>query len=170
MDNKFMDINPKKGGLRESLLPDFNQESRFKKIKDICLHHYSRWQRWLVVLAVLVILWKALVLFGLLPLGGFPATDPDKWQAVFLTNSQVYFGHIKGAGRDFVVLDDVYYFQVSQQLQPPASGQQINIVKLGNEIHKPEDKMYIPKNQIIFWESMKDDSAVVQVINQLKGK
>ena len=165
-----MDINPKKGGHRESLLSDFNGDSRFKKIKDICLHHCSYWRRWIAILVALVILWKGLVLFGLLPSQNFPATNPNKWQAVFLTNNQVYFGHIKNAGRDYTILNNVYYLRVSQQLQPSASQQQISIVKLGDEIHKPEDTMYIPKNQIIFWENMQDDSAVVQAIKNAEGK
>ena len=96
--------------------------------------------------------------------------NSGKWQAVFLTNGQVYFGHIKNAGRDYAILNNVYYLRASQQLQPPASQQQISIVKLSDELHKPEDTMYIPKNQIVFWENMQDDSAVIQTIKNAEGK
>jgi len=40
----------------------------------------------------------------------------------------------------------------------------VSIVKLGSELHGPEDIMYIPRNQITFWETMRKDSQVVQAI------
>ena len=85
---------------------------------------------------------------------------------------QVYFGHLKSANRDYLVLSDIYYLRVSQQLQPSSQQPQtsINLVKLGDEIHGPEDTMYIPKGQVIFWESMKADSAVVKVISEEKAQ
>jgi|SRR3989344_1338360 len=138
-------------------------ESRFgkfsKKLKDFCLACWPRnWKSWLILLLALAVLWKLAVWGGFLPSLTFPAVDKNKVQAVFLNNGQVYFGQLRELNKTYVVLENVYYLRQDQQ-QP-------NLVKLGNEIHGPEDTMYIPKEQIIFWEDMRDDSPVVQAIKQ----
>jgi len=106
----------------------------------------------------------------------------SEYQSVFLTNGQVYFGKLAFWG-GWAVMTDVYYLQVTENLQaasgtdanPGSTGQQqgnqqqnIQLVKLGNELHGPEDTMYIAKDKILFWENMKDDAKVRQSIRQSK--
>ena len=95
------------------------------------------------------------------------------WRAVFLTNNQVYFGHFLWTPfSSTITLKDIYYLQVSQPLQQGdvANKQpEIKIVKFGNEIHGPTDKMIILKDQILFWEDLREDSAVVQKIKTSKN-
>ncbi len=101
------------------------------------------------------------------------------YQAVFLTNGQVYFGKLADADSDYPVLTDIYYLQV---VQPPLQGQQtqtqaatsqsqpqISLVKLGNELHGPVDEMHIAKSQILFYEDMKQDSQVYKAIEAYKA-
>lgn len=94
------------------------------------------------------------------------------WRAVFLTNNQVYFGKL--SYRPFfsaAKLTNVYYLQVSEQLQPQdgsASQQEIKIIKFGNELHRPKDMMMIPKSQILFWEELRKDSPIVEKIESKK--
>lgn len=108
------------------------------------------------------------------------------YQAVFLTNGQVYFGKISGQDDNTVTLKDIYYLQV---IQPPLQGQQqtgqqqtaqqqaaaaaaqpqISLVKLGSELHGPVDEMHIYKSQILFYEDMKDDGKVAQAIKQYQA-
>lgn len=106
------------------------------------------------------------------------------YQAVFLSNGQVYFGKLSSSGR-FYKLTDIYYLQVTQTLQPasseagktpaeasatPANQQQnIELIKLGNELHGPSDAMYIERDKLLFWENMKNDSKVVDTINKYKA-
>lgn len=92
------------------------------------------------------------------------------YQAVFLSNGQVYFGHLeRNIGRDYLKLTNVYYLQLDQELQ--AGGEatetnpQFNLVKLGNEIHGPKDMMLINKDHVLFIEDLQEDSEVVQVIS-----
>jgi hypothetical protein len=92
--------------------------------------------------------------------------NTDKYQAVFLTGGQVYFGKIVRFNSSFVALSDIYYLRVNQQVQP---GQQqtandISLTKLGNELHGPEDLMFINRDQVQFWENLKDDGQVVKAI------
>ncbi len=83
-------------------------------------------------------------------------------QAVFLTNNQVYFGYLSNANSQYPVLKDIYYLQVQEALQPAKdnSQPQVSLVKLGNELHGPKDQMRINRDQILFYEDMKDDSKV----------
>jgi hypothetical protein len=39
-------------------------------------------------------------------------------------------------------------------------------VKLGNEMHGPQDQMFIRNEHVLFVENLKDDSKVVQAIQQ----
>lgn len=94
------------------------------------------------------------------------AFSEGKWQAVFLNNNQVYFGHLKQMENGYLVLTNVFYLQAVQPLQQGAQvpPPQLQLVKLGNELHGPTDQMYIPQSNLLFWETMKDDSQVVKAI------
>lgn len=89
-------------------------------------------------------------------------------QAVFLTNGQVYFGYVQRANSKTVTLSDIYYLQVQQPIQPAEDKDnqqpQISLVKLGEELHGPEDEMRINRDHILFIEDMKDESRVNQAI------
>jgi hypothetical protein len=128
---------------------------------------------WLVILiiaAVIGFLWWTGNLGNFAAAGG----SSDRYQAVFLSNDQVYFGKLAQQNSQYPVLTDVFYLQVTQTLQPIEEGtqqtprQNINLVKLGGELHGPEDEMHINRSQIIFFEDLKEDSQVVQAIKQFK--
>lgn len=91
----------------------------------------------------------------------------SSYQAVFLANNQVYFGKLSNASSRYPTLKDIYYLRVSQQLQPQdpnATESQIQLVKLGSEIHGPTTDMKINRDQILFVEDLKSDSQVVKAI------
>jgi hypothetical protein len=167
--HKFMDVNPFKKQNEEMSESgaEMPKESRMGKLRSM---RPKSGAGWLALVLALALVWMVGVSYGVLPSTTFPATSSGTYQAVFLTNGQVYFGKLREANREYLVLEDIYYLQVSQRLQPAEGepGTDITLVKLGNELHGPEDIMYVPKGQVIFWENMKADSAVVQVINQLK--
>lgn len=98
------------------------------------------------------------------------------YQAVFLSNGQVYFGRASGLNSNYVNLKDVYYLQVSQVLQPiqgkkqPEPQQTLTLAKLGTaELHKPKDEMKINRDHILFIEDLEKDSQVVQAIERFKA-
>jgi len=98
--------------------------------------------------------------------------DDSKYQAVFLNGGQVYFGKINSLNNKFMQVNNVYYLRVNQQVQPDANAQtdanDISLVKLGCELHGPQDQMVINRDQIIFWENLKDDGQVAEAIAQYK--
>jgi len=96
--------------------------------------------------------------------------DSSKYQAVFLSNGQVYFGKLKGLGGNAPVLEDVYYLVINQPLQGQEGEKPVQpkytLVKLGREIHGPEDKLILQKRHILFVENLKDDGKLVAAIKQ----
>jgi len=101
------------------------------------------------------------------------------YQAVFLTNGQVYFGKMSDASSMYVTLKDIYYLQVTQpplqgsqqqgQTAQPQAQPQLSLVKLGNELHGPVDEMKINRDQMLFYEDMKEDAKVMQAIKEYQA-
>jgi len=130
------------------------------------------WILVLIVAAVIGVLWWTGNLGNIF--GENTLSKPDTYQAVFLTNDQVYFGRLSNLDSQYPRLTDVFYLQVTQTLQPIGEvesntpQQNINLVKLGGELHGPLDEMAINRDHILFVEDMKDDSQVVTAIKQYK--
>jgi len=98
----------------------------------------------------------------------------DKYQAVFLTNGQVYFGKLEDKAGDYVKLTDIYYLQSKDQekvKQETAQSQEPNLtlIKLGKELHAPADEMNISKQQVLFWEDITKDGKVMKAIEEYKS-
>lgn len=90
--------------------------------------------------------------------------DINSYQAIFLTNNQVYFGHLKNISSDYLILSDVYYAKVNDD----GKGQ---LVKLGAiEPHSPKDKMTINQDQVLFWENIRPDSQVIKTIQNIQSQ
>lgn len=108
--------------------------------------------------------------------------NKDQYQAVFLTNGQVYFGKLSKPNSNYVNLEDIYYLQIQQSTEQPSSERpavqpssenqqsQVSLTKLGKELHGPEDKMYIARDQVLFWENLKSDSTVSKAIKENESK
>jgi hypothetical protein len=123
------------------------------------------------VAAIVVALVALLFVFVLTSTRGISSEiKTDKYQAVFLNSAdgQVYFGKLAELNGDYYKLTDIYYVRVEQvQPNPNEQAQQnISLAKLGNEIHGPEDVMYIRKDHVMFWENLKDDGQVVTAIRE----
>ena len=106
--------------------------------------------------------------------------NTKEYQALFLTNGQVYFGKLSNLNSKYVTLSDIYYLQVQQSTDQGQSLQQagnttdasskVSLAKLGQELHGPEDKMQVASDQVLFWENLKNDSKVVQAIAKYKNQ
>lgn len=101
--------------------------------------------------------------------------DDSKLQAVFLNGGQVYFGDIEDLNNKTIGMSNIYYLRVNQQVQPnqesaQAGSNDISLVKLGCELHGPEDRMVINREQVIFWENLKDDGQVAKAVKDYKAQ
>ncbi len=98
--------------------------------------------------------------------------DTSKYQAVFLNGGQVYFGNIKDLNSKYLRLNNIYYLRVNQQVQPDGNAAQnpndVSLVKLGCELHGPEDAMVINREQVVFWENLKNDGQVLKAMDEYR--
>lgn len=130
----------------------------------------------------IVVLALALAVAGYFAFKHFDVTQPDKstYQAVFLTNGQVYFGKLDKVNQSYVQLTDIFYLQANQSLQAtPADAQsaaattndasKMQLIKLGSELHGPKDMMHINHDQVLFWEDLKPNSKVSEAIVSYKS-
>lgn len=101
--------------------------------------------------------------------------DSQKYQAVFLTNGQVYFGKLKTFNGDYMKLTDIFYLQTKEKAssenpqETSDQGTDVELIKLGSEIHGPDDEMIISKDQVLFFENLKKDSKVSNSILNYKN-
>ena len=124
---------------------------------------------WLLMIILIIVLLGVLWFLGknLGYIGG--STGGSEYQAVFLSNNQVYFGKVNNSTGEYATLTDIFYLQVSQPLQPSQPNSQVNLVKLGDELHGPADIMEINRDHILFIEDLKPESQVVKAIEQYKS-
>ena len=124
------------------------------------------------LIALATLAYIAVSVFGI----GSPI-DRSKYQAVFLTNGQVFFGKLSGWGSTRPILNDVYYFQATgntdakqdEQAEAisPTNGTQ-TLIKLGDEVHRPVDKLILNSDAILFVENIEDDGQVMEAIKKNK--
>ncbi len=103
--------------------------------------------------------------------------DTSKFQAVFFTNGQVYFGKLQILNSSYMKLNDVWYLQTKSsststpvQQTTAQSSNDVQLVQLGGEIHGPTDQMVINKDQVLFFENLKPDGQVTQTIAKFEAK
>lgn len=126
----------------------------------------------LAVLVVILLIGLAVKLFVFSDLG--LAENKSEWQAIFLTNNEVYFGKVARVNKEVVVVQSIFYLQNKEALQQGAIAKtqtgDIALIKLGSELHGPMDEMRINKNQVLFVEDMKDESKIVKAIKDYLAK
>ena len=157
----------------------------FDKITEWCLGTREKRKTILWAVIVLVLALLILTVFN----GLFGGSDKNfgrlsdwadfsKYQAVFLSNGQVYFGKVTDANIQTLVLENIYYLRSAGNLQTSdvknstttPETDNFSLVKLGNELHGPEDKMSINLSQVLFVEDLKPDSKVVEAIRAYELK
>jgi len=157
----------------------------FRKIMDWCLGTQEKRKTILWAVVILVSALLILTVFNGLFSGSAKNfgrlsdwADFSKYQAVFLSNGQVYFGKVTDANIQTLVLENIYYLRSAVNLQTSDEKNStttpvmdnFSLVKLGNELHGPEDKMSINLSQVLFVEDLKYDSNVVEAIRAYELK
>jgi hypothetical protein len=145
------------------------QKTGFKALRGLRLAQVGL----LFLITILVVAVVAYIAVGGPKKSESSYVDNSKLQAVFLNGGQVYFGNIKDLNGKFLSMSNIYYLRVNQQVQPNQStntnsSNDISLVKLGCELHGPTDSMVINRDQIIFWENLKDDGQVAKAVAEYK--
>lgn len=97
--------------------------------------------------------------------------DNGRFQAVFLANGQIYFGKLETFSDSTFKMTKIYYPQTSTDETASAATAQsqnsnIQLIRLGDEVHGPDNEMYLTKDQVLYYENLKSDSKVSQLIKQ----
>lgn len=130
----------------------------------------------LLSMAILVLAVVVFAIFGKGPASQTKYVDGGKIQAVFINGSNTpYFGRITTINDRIIRLSNIYYLRVNQQIQPDGRAEAdkdnpLVLVKLGCEIHGPEDSMVINQQQVIFWENLDSEGKVAQGIKEVEDK
>jgi hypothetical protein len=118
---------------------------------------------------------------SLLPWLSGDAVSGSDYVAVYVSGGKVYVGKLRDARSDSPFLTDVFFLSVSQQSPAtapespddadsatvePAQQLDYELVKLTDQLQKPSDKLILSRDQILFWEPLRDDSRVVQAIGK----
>lgn len=102
---------------------------------------------------------------------GATGIDTSKYQALFLSNGQVYFGKLESYNDEYFKLTTVYSAQAAtagtetDDEDTKAAGD-VQLVRLGDEVYGPENEVFVSKQQILHYENLKNDSKVTQLIQQ----
>jgi len=149
-----------------------NDNRKSDRSKDGFVHQ-PRWMRLVFMVMLISVTIVAVGALWLLHVGGTREVhfvDGSKYQAVFLTNGQVYFGKVKDITSKYVDLENIYYLNTpassSTDKSSTSSSTDFQLIKLGCELHGPADQMIINRDQVTFWENLKSDGQVAKGIAQ----
>lgn len=148
--------------VREQLTPPRAAQGRSQEKADKGLTKKALF----IVAGVVVIL--ALVWWFFLRNIGIPSyVDTGKYQVACLQSGECYFGKITAITSDTVQIKNVFYVQKSAETtsSDSSSDNNLQLIKLGNEVHGPEDMMIISRSQVLYIENLKSDGKVTQTIN-----
>jgi hypothetical protein len=88
----------------------------------------------------------------------------SEYQAVFLTNGQVFFGKLTVPGGDYYDLHHVYYLASGARGK---TGQgSLTIQKLTNDIHGPEDLVVLNQRQVLYVENLRPNGRAAQILGK----
>jgi hypothetical protein len=123
---------------------------------------------WLVRAAVGIVLSLAIVFAVRYWDFAVPNFGAARYQAVFLSNGQTYFGRLIDRIGPYVKIEHAYYIQTTgaDDQAPPES----RLIKRGNELHQPLPVVLIPRTAILFVEDLRPDSPVGQFMDRENGK
>lgn len=94
--------------------------------------------------------------------------DEDRYQAVILSNDKVYFGRISDASSTFFALDDAFFLRETREDENAAP--QRALLPVNAELHAPENRMLIRKDEVVLVENLAEDSPVLTEIQRQKDE
>jgi len=90
--------------------------------------------------------------------------DTSKFQVVYLTNGQAYFGKLQNTTGEFLVIKSPYIAQSVSADDKTVDSTQATLLKVTSQVYGPEDSIAIKSSQVTFWQNLRDDSKVSTAI------
>ncbi len=99
----------------------------------------------------------------------YSGIDRSRYQAVYLNNENVYFGKVEYLLNGNLLLHDVFRVQAGESNAEKTDNQteptgRLRLIKPGKEMHAPDDKMLISRNEVLFIENISADGEVTKAI------
>ncbi|HEX4978537.1 MAG TPA: hypothetical protein VFV35_00595 [Acidimicrobiales bacterium] len=94
--------------------------------------------------------------------------DDDRYQAVILSNDKVYFGRLSEASSTFFALDDAFFLREVRQdenAEPERA-----LLPVNAELHAPENRMLIRRDDVVLVENLDEESPVLTEIRRQKDE
>lgn len=109
------------------------------------------------------------------------STNAQKFQVVFLKNGQIFFGKVSMIDDHVISLNHVYYLKHEEgsvlELKGPDAALNVSaldninpnegrllLIKQGGEYQGSSTDMKIPKENVLFWENLREDSHIYRSI------
>lgn len=102
--------------------------------------------------------------------------DSSRYQAVFMSNGQIYFGKLASFNDDSFKITSIYYPQAQatgeagEETDVTTEQSNISLFRVTDGVHGPDDEMIIMKSQILYYENLQENSKVTQLIEQNKAQ
>jgi len=100
----------------------------------------------------------------------YQGIDTVRYQAVYLDNSNVYFGKVTYLMNGNILLKDVFRVEANKtstsqsSTSTAQSSSSIRLIKPGKELHAPDDTMLINKGKVLYIENLKTTGEVAKAI------
>lgn len=91
--------------------------------------------------------------------------DRAKYQAVYLTNGQMYFGQLQNTGGDYLYLKMPYTPESTTGTAQEMVNASNVLVRVKDKLWGPEDSLAIRADQVAFWQNLRSDSKVSTAID-----
>lgn len=105
------------------------------------------------------------VLCAILLFHFWDSRQQKEFSAVFLDNDQVYFGKIVYNSSTRLELTNVYYLRASV-LKEAGDNAELALLKRGDELHAPKDRMVLNWDHILYYEPLKNDGVIMKAISK----
>ena len=134
------------------------------------------WVKWAVIALVVAALAVSAWIFRPNEASVAATIDTGKYQAVFLSNGQVYFGRLSVVNSEFMKLTNVFYLErqltagtdteseTNTNEQPTSGDNNFQLLKYSDVLYGSEDAMIISKDDIIRFENLRSDGVVAKAI------
>lgn len=108
---------------------------------------------------------KLMLTAALILMAACTQRNSQSFYAVTLNNNSLYFGHLTKVTPDDLELSQVYYLQKVPASEDGAQPK-LTVVKQSKDLIGPSDFMTLNRQNVISYQELRDDSAVVKEIKR----
>jgi hypothetical protein len=118
------------------------------------------------ILAIIVLVIMCGLAYFLYSKSPVQKVDSSRYQVVYLSNGQAYFGKLQNTTGEYLMIKTPYTAQsVQSGDKAAATDNTTTLLKVSAQVYGPDDSIAIKSSQVLFWQNLRSDSKVSQAIN-----